>query len=160
MCMKYINTNIQCFESSVNDLFGNIGFSSIVDSVKSEQKDNKFVVGNFNITAFVNIRGTQSESNPDNPVDMKRTLNFRIRLTKLSENPEEQISYDLNDFDIDLSDDSIIKKACFKYAERIEVITVNKLELDTNGSYVIKVLVKDSEKELYDVQMLHPLYIK
>ena len=91
---------------------------------------------------------------------MKRTLNFRIRLTKLSENPEEQISYDLNDFDIDLSDDSIIKKACFKYAERIEVITVNKLELDTNGSYVIKVLVKDNEKELYDVQMLHPLYIK
>ena len=160
MCMKYINTNVQCFSTSIKDLFGNIGFSSILESVKSEQRDSKFVIDNFSIVTFVNVRGTQSESNPDNPVDNGKKLNFRIRLTKLSENEEEQISYDLKDFDIDLSDNSIIKQACFKYAERIEVTTIDKLELDANGAYVIKILVKDSEKELYDVQMIHHLYIK
>lgn len=160
MCMKYVNSNIQCFDNTTKDLFGNIGFSSILESVKSEQNDDKFIIDKFNIVTFINIRGTKSESNSNNPVDMKKKMNFRIRLTKLSENEDEQISYDLKDFDIDLSDESIIKKACFKYAERIEVTTVNKLELESKGSYVIKILVKYDEDNLYDVQMLHPLYIK
>lgn len=160
MCMKYINTNIQCFDITTKDLFGNVGFSSILESVKSKQIDDKFLIDGFNIVTFINIRGTKSESNPNNPVDMKKKLSFRIRLTKLSENEEEQISYDLNDFDIDLSDEAIIKKACFKYTERIEVTTIDNLTLDKNGSYVIKVLVKESDKKLYDVQMLHPLFIR
>ena len=160
MCMKYVNSNIQCFDLASKGLFGTIGLSDIIESVKSSQKDDKFVVGNFNIVAFINIRGTKSETNKNNPLDMGRKLNFRIRLTKLSETPEKQLSYDLKDFDIDLSDKSIIKEACFKYVERIDVTPVKELQLNDKGAYVIKLLVKDSDEELYDVQMLHPLYVK
>ena len=160
MCMKYINSNVQCFNLSTKGLLGNVGFSSILDSVKSIQKEDKYIIDDFSIVTFINIRGTKNENNMENPLNAKKKLNFRIRLTKLSENEDEQMSYDLKDFDIDLSDESVVKKACFKYVERIEIINVENLTLSSTGSYVIKVLVKNSEEDLYDVQMLHPIYIK
>ncbi len=160
MCMKYINSNVQCFNLSTKGLLGNVGFSSILDSVKSIQKEDKYIIDDFSIVTFINIRGTKNENNMENPLNAKKKLNFRIRLTKLSENEDEQISYDLKDFDIDLSDESVVKKACFKYIERIEITNVENLTLSSNGAYVIKVLVKNSEEDLYDVQMLHPIYVK
>ena len=160
MCMKYINTNVQCFSASNKGLLENIAFSSILESVKSEQKEDKFVVGGFNIVTFINIRGTKSGENENNPLDTGKKLNFKIRLTKLSKNSDEQMSYDLKDFDIDLSDKNNNRMACFGYTERIEITKVDDLVLNDIGEYVIKVLVKYDKEELYDVQMLHPLTIK
>ena len=76
MCMKYINGNIQCFKEMTKDIYGNIGFSSILDSVQSEQKEEKVVIGGFNIVTFINIRGTKSQKNSDNPIDMKKKAEF------------------------------------------------------------------------------------
>lgn len=160
MCMKYVNINVQCFDPAPNSLLANVGFSSILDSVKAEQKDDKIIIGGFNIVTFINIRGTNDKSKTDNPLNAKKKLTFRVRLTKLDPDETKQISYNLKDFTIDLSDPSVIHRACFEYVERIEITAVKELELESTGPYVIKILVKDENDKLFDVQMLHPLYVK
>lgn len=160
MCMKYVNVNVQCFEINTNAIFGNREFSSLLDSVKAEQKNDKYSIGGFSIVTFINIRGTINEGTIDNPLNNKENLDFRIRLTKLNEDKSKQTSYNLKDFSIDLSDNSVVHKACFDYMERIEITNVDGLVLDELGAYVIKVLVKASNSDMYDVQMVHPLYIK
>ena len=160
MCMKYVNAIIQCFNDKSSGVFSVLNFSSIIESVSSEKKDDKYEIGGFSVAAFINIRGTRNTEIKDNPLNNGQTLNFRIRLTKLSEKPEEQLSYDLKDFTIDLSDSDNLHEACFKYMERIEVVNIDKLLVDKTGKYVLKLLVKDAASELYDVQMLHPIYVK
>ena len=113
MCMKDVNANIQCFDGRVGGLFGSFGFSSMLESVRAEEKDGNYIIGGFNIVTFINIRGTNNLDVQDNPINNKQKLHFRLRLTKLSENKEEQISYNLKDFVIDLSKSDDIHKACF-----------------------------------------------
>lgn len=162
MCMKYVNVNVQCFD--VNPLRlgrGNI-LASLIDTVRCThiKKGDVCRLDSFSIITFINIRGTGKGNNPDNPVDGKKTLNFKVRLTKLSKDVESQTSYDLRDFSIDLSKSDIRHKACFEYCEVIEAINVSGLLLDEPGKYVIKILVKDSEADLYDVQVVHPIDVE
>lgn len=160
MCMKYVNINVQCFETKTNAIFGNREFLSLLDSVKAERKDNKYSIGGFSVVTFINIRGTKNTDTKDNPLNKKEKLDFRIRLTKLTADKNKQTSYNLKDFSMDLSDESVVSKACFDYIERIEITNVEDLMLDEPGSYVIKVLVKTSSSDMYDVQMVHPIKIK
>lgn len=160
MCMKYVNINVQCFETKTNAIFGNREFLSLLDSVKAERKDNKYSIGGFSVVTFINIRGTKNTDTKDNPLNKKEKLDFRIRLTKLTADKNKQTSYNLKDFSMDLSDESVVSKACFNYIERIEITNVEDLMLDEPGSYVIKVLVKTSSSDMYDVQMVHPIKIK
>ena len=160
MCMKYVNINVQCFETKTNAIFGNREFLSLLDSVKAERKDNKYSIGGFSVVTFINIRGTKNTDTKDNPLNKKEKLDFRIRLTKLTADKNKQTSYNLKDFSMDLSDESVLSKACFDYIERIEITNVEDLMLDEPGSYVIKVLVKTSSSDMYDVQMVHPIKIK
>lgn len=161
MCMKYINVNVQCFESVSNSILGlgRTTFSSMIGSVKSKEKHGKYIVDDFNVVTFVNIRGTKDAKNPENPLDSGKKMCFRVRLTKLDEKEENQLSYDLKDFEIDLSDKKLIHHACFDYVERTEIVKVEDLVLESQGAYVIKVLVKDENEEKFNVQMTHPLYI-
>lgn len=160
MCMKYVNINVQCFETNTKTIFGNREFSSLLDSVKAEQKENRYIIGGFSIVTFINIRGTINETTKDNPLNNKEKLDLRIRLTKLNEDKSKQTSYNLKDFSIDLSDETVVHKACFDYMERIEVTNIDGLVLDEPGAYVIKVLIKTKDSDMYDVQMVHPLYVK
>lgn len=159
MCMKYVNVSVQCFDRTPLRLKSASGVSSIIDSVKYSTRDNKIVLGKFDIVAFINIRGTSSGDNEQNPIDKKAILDFCIRLTLLDEHGDNQISYDLKDFTIDLSNKDILHKASFVYAEQVEVINVDGFELDKPGHYVIKILVKESGSEKYDVQLVHSLHI-
>lgn len=160
MCMKYVNINVQCFETKTNAILGNREFLSLLDSVKAERKDNKYSIGGFSVVTFINIRGTINKEAQNSPLNNKEKLDFKIRLTKLDVDKNKQTSYNLKDFSIDLSDESVVRKACFDYTERIEITNVDALVLDELGSYVIKVLVKRSSSDMYDVQMVHPIYIK
>lgn len=162
MCMKYVNVNVQCFDLNPLRLGGNNVLSSLVDTIHCTQqkKNNKYKLENFSIIVFVNVRGTGKGNNPDNPVDGRKNLDFKVRLTKLSKNVETQTSYDLHSFKMDLSKSEIRHKACFEYCEAIEAINVSGLLLDDPGKYVIKILVKDSETQLYDVQLVHPIDIQ
>lgn len=159
MCMKYVNANVQCFDSVTNNIFnlGRTGFSSILDSVKAKEKNGKYYIGDFNIVTFLNIRGTKGGDNLSNPVDAQKKLIFRVRLTKLDEDSEKQLSYDLKDFEVDLS--KKVHQACFNYVERIEITNVGEICLDSKGAYVIKILVKEENATLFDVQITHPIYV-
>ena len=91
---------------------------------------------------------------------MKKVLDFRIRLTKMDPDENKRFSYDLKSFRIDLSNQDIIKRACFPYVDIIDIVDVDGVLLESKGNYVIKVLVKEHDQSLYDVQMLHPLVVK
>ncbi len=159
MCMKYVNVSVQCFDRNPLKFLGGSGISALLDSVKCVEKDGKYVISRFDIVTFINVRGTTAGENPQNPLDQGSVLDFRVRLTKLDDNPEKQVSYDLKDFVVDLSDDTICHRACFKYAEQVEVINVDNFELNETGHYVIKILVKKHGAELYDIQLAHSLHI-
>ena len=160
MCMKYINTNIQCFDNSFSQYWlGNGALSSFIDRVKSSKDDkDKYKVEKFGIAVFINIRGSKSDAR-NNPLEQKKKLEFKIRLTRLSKNSQEQLSYDLSKFVIDLSDANLIKRACFDYVDIIKTIYVNDLELESAGDYVIKVLIKEESAKLFDIQMVHHLSV-
>lgn len=161
MCMKYVNTNVQCFSSVATSILGHTGFSAIIESVKAEKNDEKYIIGGFNIVTFVNIRGTRGKNNTENnSLDRKDTLKFLIRLTKLDSDPEKQLSYDLKEFEIDLSDHKNLRHACFDYVERIEITEVDRLSLEEPGRYVIKILVKENSQKYYNVQMVHPIDVE
>lgn len=154
--MKFINVNTQCFKN--NFLLGQNGALSLISSIDSTQENDKYIIGAFSIITFISIRGTINKNDKDNPLDTNKTLSFRIRFTKLDEDSEKQLSYDLKDFDIDLKKEKI-HKACFDYVERIEVLNINKITLEQKGAYVIKIMVKEKDKEKYEIQTLHPLYV-
>lgn len=162
MCMKYVNVNVCCFDDINNNLLnlGRMTFTSMLESVRAKEKNDKFVIGGFNIVTFINIRGTRDGNNSDNPLDSNKKLDFKIRLTKLDVEPSKQLSYDLKDFSVDLSNKVSARHACFDYKEHIEIVNVDTITLDSKGAYVIKVLVKEDSEDLYNVQMIHPLYIQ
>lgn len=161
MCKKYVNSNVHCFNAVKSDILGGVGFAPIISSVSAKRKDGRFVIGGFDIVVFLNIRGTGDGNDPQNPVDAGKKLYFKVRLTKLDETSDNQLSYDIKDFEIDLAREEK-HESCFKYVESIKVIHVDEILLDDKGSYTIKVLVKESSdpEELYDVQMTHNLYVK
>lgn len=161
MCKKYINSNVHCFNAVNSNILGGIGFAPILSSVNAKNKDGTFIIGGFDIVVFLNIRGTKDGNNSQNPVDAGKKLYFKVRLTKLDGALDNQLSYDIKDFEIDLAKEKK-HESCFKYVESIKVIHVDEIVLNEMGSYTIKVLVKESEdpEELYDVQMTHNLYVK
>ena len=127
MCMKYVNVNVCCFDD-INNNFLNLGrmtFTSMLESVKAKEKNEKYVIGGFSIVTFVNVRGTRNGDNSDNPLDMNKKLDFKIRLTKLDVEPTKQLSYDLKDFSIDLSNKASNHQACFNYKEHVEIVNVD-----------------------------------
>jgi hypothetical protein len=154
--MKYVNINIQCFNKKPFYAFSNTGFSQMIDSIKAKEDNGKYAISGFNIAVFINIRGTQNDGN-ENPINEKSILNFKIRLTKLDKDKDKQLSYDLKEFSIDLSDTQKLKHGCFDYYVGVENIFVDELILESCGSYVIKALVKKQNQEKYDVQIIHPL---
>lgn len=160
MCMKYVNANVQCFSSAGPSYFSLLKQPLCCESVKAKEVNGKYIIGNFDIVTFVNIRGTTAGNNKDNPLDAKEKLEFKIRLTKLDPDPEKQLSYDLGEFTMDLSDKSNVRTACFKYVERIESLSVDNVALESKGDYVIKILVKKSGDPLYNIQITHPLQVK
>lgn len=162
MCMKYVNVNVQCFAAQSLGFLGGAGLSSLIRTVPSTKKGEKYEVGRFTIATFVNIRGTGKGDNVDNPLDAGEKLDFKVRLTKISTDETKRLSYDLHEFSVDLldADSSKIQEACFKYFETIQVTDVNGLELNEPGEYVIKILVKKANAERYDIQIVHPITVE
>lgn len=102
-----------------------------------------------------NIRGTRDGNNLKNVLDMEKQLDIKIRLTSINDN----LSYDLKDFVIDLSDKSKLQDVGIKYFEQIDIIEVKDLKLKSNGDYIIKVLIKEKNDDLYDLHCIHKLII-
>lgn len=162
MCMKYVNANIQCFNSIGNDFSGRMTLRSSTERVRSRKlRSGKYEIDGFSIVVFINIRGSSDKDKSESPIDRKQRLDFIIRLTKNDDDPEKRISYNLREFDVDFSKPIKLKHACFDYYERTEIVQVDKLTLDSAGAYTIKVLVKsDQNSDVYDVQIGHSLFVE
>lgn len=148
---NYINVNICCSEEPLISIMK----SNLIDSVYSSVDNGDFLVDNFKILVFTNIRGTRDGNNLKNVLDMKKQLDVKIRLTSINDN----LSYDLKDFVIDLSDKSKLQDVGIKYFEQIDIIEVKDLKLKSNGDYIIKVLIKEKNDDLYDLHCIHKLII-
>jgi hypothetical protein len=135
--MNYLNANIQCFDNT-QYLTSNPLTHFTAHVTCSKTKTGQYKVHAFGIILFLNIRGSQCNQT-HNPLSRQEKLNFKIRLTKVSEIPEGQLSYDLADFTLDLSDKSLIHKANFNYIDLIKVLNVRHLIINSTGEYVVKV---------------------
>lgn len=80
-----------------------------------------------------------------------------IRLTKISNNPDERVSWDIEQFSIDTSDKTFrFDDACVPTVNYRKIVEVQNIELTENyrGDYALKLLVRTSEKDSWEVQSI------
>ena len=165
MCMKNVNATISLYGKVMRDAASQPeAFVRPFDTMKIEKsKDGQIQTDPFVIVVQMNL--VESETDPYNTLRDKDCLDVKIRLTTVAKEPEEQLSVDLLDFEIDVkqkdTQESIIR-ACRNYLSRQMIIDVPPIELpkDDMGKYVVKVLVKRREDNMFTIQALYPLKIK
>lgn len=75
MSKKYINANIQCFDSIGTTLTGNMIYRSDITTVSAKRDRNgRYIINGFCIVAFINIRGSANKIESESPLDQKRKL--------------------------------------------------------------------------------------
>ncbi len=170
MCMKNINATTKLYDHVViGD--GEIGYSLFqnqfdVITAKFDESGNPYI-GGFYIVTDINLLGTSNENDKsNNVVEAKKSISVKIRVTKLSQDPETQYSWDLDTFDINMDEDNVKRRnACVPYVNYTKVSNITKipLEKDHSGEYVVKVLLRDSESSinsLWAVQSISRLCVK
>ena len=98
-------------------------------------------------------------------MDRRGKLEVCIRLTKCTLEDSERISYDLDKFVIDTEDEAnfVYEDACVPYLNYKRISNIGKIEINLDnpqGSYVVKILVKEPNETKYTVQSLHHLEIQ
>lgn len=163
MCMKYINVNATCYKSVVMDGDKIVSLNAPFEVIKSSNADGTLFIGDFSMVTQIIFLGTSdSQHKQANPLEQKRTIDFKIRLTRCSKE-EERLCIDLDSFSIDLSEmysDGKFSTACFDFFKYTQITNVKKINLDCgSGKYVVKVLIKDSEEKEYSIQSMTQLTI-
>ncbi len=164
MCMKYVNATATCFKLVTMDNNKIIAYNAPFNSIKSIEENNTLSLDNFSIITQIDFLGTSSpEHQTENPLEMKKTVDFIIRLTKCDSIEENRLGKDLDCFSIDLTEmyeKKQVSKACFGFFNYTRITNVDKLDLPKGpGKYVIKVLIKDSEDTEYSIQSMTRLII-
>lgn len=164
MCMKYINANAMCFKSVIIENNQIVSFTAPFNAMKSVNDEEGISTDDFAIVTQIDILGTNnSENKTENPLESGRTLDFKIRLTKLDRIEENRLGFDVDNFSIDLTEmkeNKRTEKACFEFFNYTRMTQINKLHLPAGtGRYVIKVLVKYAEDEEYQIQSMTGLSI-
>lgn len=164
MCEKYINATTRCYKSAtyIDDYIRsyNVPFSDISHDTDA----NGDSIGDFILVTMIDFLGTGNEAHKEeNPLESRKKLDFIIRLTKCSSDKDKRIGYDLDTFSIDLDElhkKNQVNQACFEYLNYTRTTKVDKLVLPGGvGKYVIKVLVKESDKDGYSIQTMSPLVV-
>lgn len=162
MCMKNINATLNMF-ASVNRNGDYVSFSVPFDTIRCIIKDNIAYISDFFIVANLNLMGTtKPEFKKDNIVENKKKLCCLIRLTKISQNEEERISWDVERFEVDSSDKAIrFDDACVPCVNYRKTIEVKDIEMtdEYRGDYALKLLVRADESEKWQVQSITRLTV-
>ena len=164
MCMKYINATAACFKLVSMDNNKIIAYNAPFNSIKSVEENNALFIDNFSIITQIDFLGTgNAENKMENPLEMKKTVDFIIRLTKCDALEENRLGRDLDCFSINLAEmyeKKQVDKACFDFFNYTRITNVDKLDLPKGiGKYVIKVLIKLSEDKEYTIQSMTKLII-
>lgn len=166
MCMKYTNIAVSCYQSVAMLDNSIVSLNCPFDKITIEPNDDVVSIGNFFVVTHINLLGTNDEKNKSHSVLEKgENLDVIVRLTKCDIDENNQRYIDLDCFTVDLQSEENrknIHRACFSYFnyKRITKIEPIKLPLGT-GTYVIKVLVKESSQEdtNYTIQSMSHLSI-
>lgn len=164
MCMKYINTTATCFKLVTMDNNKIIAYNAPFNSIKSIEENNELFLDKFSIVTQIDFLGTSSpEHKADNPLEMKKRIDFIIRLTKCDPIIENRLGRDLDCFTINLAEmyeKDQVDKACFDFLNYTRITNIDKIDLPRGtGKYVIKVLIKNSEDKEYSIQSMTKLLI-
>ena len=135
MGIRFLNTDVQCFKKANGE-----HFETILREVPAIKIDDNFYIGKFFMAVFINGRGDVGK------------MDFKIRMTKLENDPKKQISQDLKDFTIKFPSDNII-------VDQVDLISVEQIEIPKKGLYAIKVLVKKTDEEKYKTNSLNILKV-
>lgn len=157
MCMKNVNATV-CLFASVRRNDEYVSFSLPFDTIKCALRNNTPYISDFFIVANVNLMGTTNEeAKSHNIVQNEKKLNCLLRLTKISKESNERVSWDIEEFSIDASDKMIrFDGACVPTVNFRKVVEVNDIELTENyrGDYALKLLVRTNEAEKWEVQSI------
>ena len=153
MCMKHVNAIVGCYGNVVkNELNQVISYEDLFDEITAIQiSDDKYAIRHFVIVTNFTILGTNKEERKsDNPICREDCIHVTIRLTKCAEDPQKRVGTDLTSFDIDikrLKSEGKLSKACYPFLNLTQVTSINEIKLPSNafGSYVIKVLVRNTK---------------
>lgn len=162
MCMKNINATLNLF-ASVERADKCISFSVPFDTIKCIFKNNVPYISNFFIVANMNLLGTTNEeAKKINVVENRKELFCLIRLTKISSVSTEKFSWDIERFSVDASnkayrfDDARVPTV--NYRKIVEVQNI-KLTENCRGDYALKLLVRTSKNEPWEVQSIARLTV-
>lgn len=152
MCMKYINSTVECYVStSYNSQEQPIAFYFPFNTTTATmEEDGSYSIGGFHIKTGICVLGTDNPSHlHENPITNEATIHFTIRLTKCAKDPNDRLGIDLDEFDIDLSkikDDEAYSQACYPFINYNRITKIEKITLPPKpfGGYVLKVLVRDN----------------
>ena len=165
MCMKYVNVTVDCYQSVIKlDNNSILSLNGPCDAVKFKKIGDRSYIGGFFVVTHVNLLGTNKEENKDKSLlERKGKLEVTVRLTRCDKVEDRQIGFDLDKFVVDPYSDenkNNIHKACFPYFNYKRVTQVNNVELPLGeGTYVIKVLVRDLSEERQTIQAMTYLRI-
>lgn len=163
MCTQYLNANVALFKSVTKSNNEVAGFFEPFDCIVADCSSKNIRIKEFNIITYINLlESYQNKAN--NILDKRETLQVCIRLTKCTQNANERLSIDLDNFEIVTKDSKdIVCDACVPYLNYKRITHIENIDLDIEnpkGSYVIKVLVKTPEERKYTVQSIYHLKIE
>lgn len=157
MCMRSVNAILNLF-ASVRKTDEYISFSVPFDTIKCIFINNVPYISEFFIVANMNLMGTTNEeAKKINVVENRKELFCLIRLTKTSNVSTERVSWDIEQFSIDTSDKTYrFDDACVPTVNYRKIVEVQNIELTENyrGDYALKLLVRTSENDPWDVQSI------
>lgn len=155
MCMQYINANVALFKKIVKS--DAISFSEPFHAIAADGK----AVGGFSIASYFTLLGSGG-GKAKNVIDRKGELDVCIRLMKCAPDENERVSYDLDEFQINAKDATnlIHDDACVPYLNYKRVSNIERIGIrQPEGSWVVKILVREPGEKKYVVQSMHHLTI-
>lgn len=171
MCLKYVNATVGLYSKVDLDQHGNaVAFSGAFDHLIARKEPNgALAADNFEVVIHFNLLGTDTETHKANCfVEQKKgVLEARVKLSRISKDPEQQVAIILDEFKMDLEQldkERCFQQACFYYLNHCRVIHTGHLVFAPGaGKYVIKVEVRwardDGQENPFAVQALYPLHV-
>lgn len=167
MCKRYVNATMALFSDIKLSTDGiPQSFIGLFDTVDYKVDKNKQInLPPFYILTRFTFLGTKSEDlSTPNPMRDNTRFHIKIRLTKCSSEDKEQQYIDLDQFVIDIANETP-SRACFDYLNVTHITQQPNLVLEPgDGKYVIKVLIRDEDEEQngekYTIQSMYPLLVR
>lgn len=165
MCKQYVNANVICFGTIISENDAPLAFCNPFDTFHPSKSRNGYELPGFQVMSYINILGTADKEKQSSHIlyQENKSLDFILRLTKCDEDPNKRFYYDLDAFQInikELRENHKVDGACFDFINYARTTNVPSFKVERSGSYVIKLLVKESTDSQYAVQFIKRMQVE